>query len=87
MGEKRQALLSALTMSLVLAVSTPLHAQVKTTPTQAGQAPLDPSKFGGTALFRDRILNADGSINWDQRAFIARNYNKPAILDYRLGPS
>ncbi len=87
MGEKRQALLSALTMSLALAVSTPLHAQVKTTPAQAGQAPLDPGKFGGTALFRDRILNADGSINWDQRAFIARNYNKPAILDYRLGPS
>lgn len=87
MGDRRRALLGALSITLAFAVSAPGHAQVKAASATNGLAPLNASSIGGTTLFRDRILNADGTINWDQRAYIARNYNKPEIMDYRLGPS
>jgi hypothetical protein len=32
------------------------------------------------------ILNPDGSINWDKYAYVASNYNRRDMIDYRFGP-
>ncbi len=36
--------------------------------------------------WKELILNSDGSINWSQYGSVARNFNKPEIIDYRFGP-
>jgi hypothetical protein len=36
--------------------------------------------------WQEQILNPDGSINWGQYNFVAANYNRSDIIDYRLGP-
>lgn len=35
----------------------------------------------------ERILNADGTINFSEYDYVAANYNKEEIVNYRLGPS
>ncbi|MBA4048795.1 MAG: hypothetical protein C0476_09675 [Sphingomonas sp.] len=44
---------------------------------------------GPTAIgsWRERIVNSDGTINAAQYEYVAKNYNKEEILNYRLGPS
>ncbi|MCH4893877.1 hypothetical protein GO308_12205 [Sphingomonas sp. SFZ2018-12] len=39
-----------------------------------------------TTGWRERILNADGSINAAEYRYVASNINTDAIIDYRLGP-
>lgn len=48
-----------------------------------------PTQMSGQtqAGWRDRLLNNDGTINNSQYDYIAANYNKAEIVDYRLGPS
>ncbi|UYZ63627.1 RICIN domain-containing protein [Hymenobacter weizhouensis] len=42
---------------------------------------------GGTpSAWTERILNANGSINWSEYENIAANYNRPSSIDYRYGP-
>lgn len=42
---------------------------------------IDPTTVG------DRILDANGGINFDQWEYVARHYHERELLDYRLGPS
>ncbi len=35
----------------------------------------------------EKILNSDGTINWTEYTNVANNYDRPDIIDYRLGPS
>lgn len=54
------------------------------------KASATPVTGGGTQAigqWRERILNADGTINTAQYEYVANNYNKEEILNYRLGPS
>jgi hypothetical protein len=39
-----------------------------------------------TGAWRERILNADGSINWAEWEYVAKNYHSAEIVNYRLGP-
>lgn len=39
-----------------------------------------------SSAWRELILNGDGTINWSQYEFVANNYNKLNIIDYRYGP-
>ncbi|WP_104547532.1 hypothetical protein [Chroococcidiopsis sp. TS-821] len=34
----------------------------------------------------EKILNSDGTINWQMYTYVANNYNRRDIIDYRLGP-
>ncbi len=54
------------------------------------KASTTPVTGGGTQAigsWRERILNSDGTINTAQYEYVANNYNKEEILNYRLGPS
>lgn len=39
-----------------------------------------------SSAWRELILNGDGTINWGQYEWVANNYNKVDIIDYRYGP-
>lgn len=34
----------------------------------------------------EKILNSDGTINWTEYTNVAKNYDRPDIINYRLGP-
>ncbi|MCG6134883.1 MAG: hypothetical protein MET45_09490 [Nostoc sp. LLA-1] len=36
--------------------------------------------------WRERILNANGTINWQEYTNVAQNYHKREMIDYRFGP-
>jgi hypothetical protein len=70
-------------LNLVLAAAPFTHAQTPfVTGTRLGpvQSNLPSDRW------QELILNDDGSINWGQYSFVANNYNRPDIQDYRLGP-
>ncbi|WP_285712484.1 hypothetical protein [Erythrobacter oryzae] len=59
------------------------------TPTPAPTA-TPPAVVGGErqiGQWRELILNNDGTINRSEYVRVANNYNTPAIMDYRLGPT
>ncbi|MBY0582967.1 MAG: hypothetical protein K2P68_08650 [Sphingomonas sp.] len=60
------------------------------TPTPSPSPTPSPTPGSGqtsATLFQDRIVNADGTMNWSEYEYVANNYNKEEILNYRLGPS
>lgn len=34
----------------------------------------------------EKILNSDGTINWNRYSYVANNYSRRDMIDYRLGP-
>ncbi|MBY0583183.1 MAG: hypothetical protein K2P68_09745 [Sphingomonas sp.] len=71
-----ESIISAIT-SVIGGTSTP-----SPTPT-----PTPGSAQTSASVFRDRIVNADGTMNWSEYEYVANNYNKEEIINYRLGPS
>jgi hypothetical protein len=60
-----------------------------TTPTPTPTSTAAPVPLGDRQIgqWRELILNADGTINRSEYVRVANNYNTPAIMDYRLGPT
>ncbi|WP_242056558.1 MULTISPECIES: hypothetical protein [unclassified Nostoc] len=45
-----------------------------------------PASAPTSTFWKERILSADGTINWSEYTNVAQNYHKREMLDYRFGP-
>lgn len=55
-------------------------------PTSQTTPALDPTPTPSSTSWKERILNADGTINWTEYTNVAQNYHKREMIDYRFGP-
>jgi hypothetical protein len=65
---------------------TTVSMQVSILPTQRFGITFAQTPASAGMTWKERILNADGTINWQEYTKVAQNYHKREMIDYRFGP-